>query len=450
MTRSRRAAAVSAVFMSLGLCGAVVFASGPFTAPNSADAAQMAAVNPTEIPGCDVDPAGPCEEVTEEPNPVVTVTVTADTSPPVPQKTVTTTVTVPPATSPAKPKPKPPKVKPPKVTVPETSAPVVVPLPTSAPVIQPSAVVPEPTPTEQDPVFPSTEQVPSQLSTAPAEPTSAATFDDPTAASVPYEIRNAGSGFNAPELSRQLGIPALILVLLVLFGVLIFEGRLRRLAHASAVRRAGPRAPGQRDFVDPMGYPAGPGYVPAPGFPPTVYQNGTAYAPIISFVPMQMYPATPEDYSPERYPQSYEQPTAYIPGQDDAPHSSTGPFPRSPEGFPGAAFPQEPPRSDDQGAEPFDYFGDRSRTAAQERPGLRDGGVAQQGFGEFPGAPFPQEPPRGGQGLFAARGRSGSEAPFSEPQSSPSGGAELNETAVYPLPGQKDGKRKRGLFRRSR
>ncbi|MFD2348918.1 hypothetical protein ACFSTC_05160 [Nonomuraea ferruginea] len=118
------------------------------------------------------------------------------------------------------------------------------------------------------------------------------------------EVRNAAPEYDQRSLTQRLSIPALIMVLLALFAVLIFEGRLRRMAHAAAVRKAGPQAgayPGaypQQPGPYPHqaeGYPAGPGYatagVAAPGYP-----GGTAYAPIISFVPVQTFPSGQVQY----------------------------------------------------------------------------------------------------------------------------------------------------------
>ncbi|MFD0890213.1 hypothetical protein ACFQ08_37190, partial [Streptosporangium algeriense] len=235
MRRSRRAATVSAVLVSVGVCAGLVVANAPFANRVPVGVTQLLAANPSEIPGCDIDPAGPCEE----PTPIVTVTVTSDPDPlppsPTPQKTVTTTVTVTPTSKPKKPK---------KTTAPQTTdaplpPPAAVETPTSAPVVPDPTPAPDPTPSDQAPVFPTTEETqpsPTPVPSATPEPTESTTFEDNGPASVPYEIRNAGSDFDAAGLSQRLGIPALVLALLVLFAVLIFEGRLRRLAHASAVR----------------------------------------------------------------------------------------------------------------------------------------------------------------------------------------------------------------------
>ncbi|MFF0306698.1 hypothetical protein ACFYSC_04680 [Streptosporangium sp. NPDC004379] len=341
--------------MSLGLSGAVLLAAAPLTAPISDPATMLVADTPGEIPGCDTDPSAPCAD---EPTPIVTVTVTAppEEEPPAPPKpaprTVHTTVIVPPK----KPKtPKPTKTVHETVTVPppqQTSAAPVVPPPTTPandPVAPPSS--------DPDPSFPSTETQPQTQPTAvptATPPPSETPFEEPASAPVRHEIRNAGSEFDSATLSGQLAIPALILVLLVLFAVLIFEGRLRRLAHAAAVRRAGPRAADYRGPIDPVaypagpaGYPAGPGYAAAPGFPPA-YQGGTAYAPIVSLVPMHMYPqGYPEGYAPEAYGRPYEHPyggqpyeTAYLPpGHPGHEHAPAGYPPQGHEQHASAGYP---------------------------------------------------------------------------------------------------------------
>ncbi|WP_436761622.1 hypothetical protein [Streptosporangium sp. V21-05] len=484
--------------MSLGLSGVVLLALAPFTGSSAAGATvRVMSVDPSRIEGCDVDPAGPCEE----PTPIVTVTVTEDPQgggseeTAVPQKTVTTTITVP-----ASPKPKPPKTTsapPPPPQETEVAPPP--PVQNTMPPVTPPADTAG-TPENNVPQFPPTSPDPNQLPAATPTPADTATLDESASGSSVYEIRNAGSEFDGATLSRQLGIPALILVLLVLFAVLIFEGRLRRLAHAAAVRRAGPRGMG-RDPMDPMAYPGGPGYGPGP------YQGGTAYAPIISFVPMQMYaPVYPEGYTPDQYPQGYDQTTAYLPapGYEQQPVAGHGdPYdPRT--GY------VQPGRPGQAGQAPYGpTVQDGSPAAFQSTQGFGpDSGEGRlpQGAPEFPGAPFPQEPARGdvggdglrddfrsfgptapgpddasGQGSSPdrplqsgpqdgptplgreARGdRSVAEGrPFGpEPQGGPVQGpgetgsgerspVEPTPTAVYPLPGQDTGKKKRGLFRRS-
>ncbi|GAA2890301.1 hypothetical protein GCM10010517_54610 [Streptosporangium fragile] len=515
--------------MSLGLSGVVLLAVAPLTGPSRADATvRVVVAQPSEIPGCDVDPAGPCP--TEEPTPVVTVTQTVDpTATAVPQETVTTTVTVPP------------KTQTPTTT---TTAPAPPPQETSAPPQETAAppVVPSAAPTatqseEPDVQFPSADTS-QPIPSAEPSPNVIPTPQNNSSTSA-LELRNAGSEFDGATLSRQLGIPALILVLLVLFAVLIFEGRLRRLAHAAAVRRAGPRPGGYRaDPMDPGGYPAVPGY--GPGFG---YQTGTAYAPIISLVPMQMYaPVYPEGYPPEQFQHPYEHTTAQYPyehttafvpppGQEQQP-GAYGQAPYGPVGQPGqdvppAAFhgpgvpppgpvphegplPQGPwqerpgegvqssgperPEDSSGGDRPQ---GEEGRIGPQEgfpplgpQPPLGPeqggpdgprqgpggefhpfgpepaGGRPAQGTAEFPGAPFPQEPGQGGPGEgfrpFGPEPGPGGPVPGMHGpvpgmhggpgQGSPAGPpppGEPAQTAVYPLPGQETGKKKRGLFRRS-
>ncbi|MBG0825670.1 hypothetical protein HS048_33845 [Planomonospora sp. ID91781] len=385
MTRPHRTAAVSAVLVSLGLTGVIVTAAASLAGAGQASAAARTVLaEPTQIPGCDVDPAAECQdqpEVPEEPAPVVTVTVTAnpDGTAPKPsastpgQVTVTATVTAPPK--------KPSKTAAATTT---TAAPPPAPTQTAQQTVQPppsNPVEPPVTSTpeieETEPQFPTAEPSPAEtLPTASPEP-STSTFAEPDPATVPYEIRNATSGSSPAALSQQLGIPALILVLLVLFGVLIFEGRLRRLAHAAAVRRAGPR-----------GYPAGPGYASAPGLPYGSHQGGTAYAPIISFVPMQMYPQV----HPEAYPagQPYDPATAHMPppGFEQYPYGAFeqhhhGPSEQHPHPFEHGPFEQGP-----HGPEtPGPMFREQTPPTGPEFYGESHGGPLAQESGSFPGGP---------------------------------------------------------------
>ncbi|MEU3165936.1 hypothetical protein [Streptosporangium sp. NPDC006930] len=506
MTRARRRAAFSAVAMSVGLSGAVLLTLAPLTGSSAAGATvRTMVIEPSQVEGCDVDPAGPCEE----PTPVVTVTVTED--PEVPQETVTTTITVP-----ASPKPKPTKTTAAPPPPPPQETAVAPPPVQDPPPVVPTAEANTPENSENnEPQFPQTTPEPNQqLPAAEPTPSDTATLDQSSSGTSVYEIRNAGSEFDGATLSRQLGIPALILVLLVLFAVLIFEGRLRRMAHAAAIRRAGPRG------MDPMAYPGGPGYAAA-----GPYQGGTAYAPIISFVPMQMYaPVYPEGYTPEQYPHGYDQTTAYMPAPGHEQHPATGhgapydprtgqvypvppgqspygptlqdgptpqggaaafqgtPHPgqdsregRLPQGapeFPGAPFPQEPARSR-PGDDPLDDFRPAvtddapGQVPSQDRPlndGPQDGlpplGREPQGdlggskgevmtFGPQPQDGPGQGPGEGGPGEARPGGdqSTGGERPPAGPAS----------TAIYPIPGQEtgkssgkdSGKKKRGLFRRS-
>ena len=205
----------------------------------------------------------------------------------------------------------------------------------------------------------------------------------------------------------------------MLFAVLIFEGRLRRLAHAAAIRRAGPRGLSR----DPMGYAAGPGYGPTPGYPHGAYQGGTAYAPIISFVPMQMYaPVYPEGYSPEQYGQQYAQApeqygqTAYMPapGHEQYPAGQGeqyGPQPGQGQQTAGPGAQGSRPtarwitsrRSRARWATPLPPTRVFRRTARTSREIVSRGCRVRSRErrspiepGEFPGAPSPQEPTRPG------------------------------------------------------
>ncbi|WP_433366954.1 hypothetical protein [Streptosporangium sp. CA-115845] len=479
--------------MSFGISGAFLVAVAPLTGSSVAGATVRTMVaDPSYIPGCDVDPAGPCEE----PTPIVTVTVTEDPGggtpeeSPVPQKTVTTTVTVPPA-KPSKTPTPPPAQEPVAPPAQETSAPIAPPETEASPSASEEAEVQFPASTPSD-----------TLPAATPTPEESATFDENAAGSSVAEIRNANAEFDGATLSRQLGIPALILVLLVLFAVLIFEGRLRRLAHAAAIRRAGPRGMGPRvDSMDPMAYHGGPGYAAGPGFVPGPYQSGTAYAPIISLVPMQMYsPVYPEGYAPGQYPYGYEQTTAYLPGpgyEQQAtghgdPYGQTvqGQVPYGPVGQDGSAaafhgtqpFGQEPQGDRNLPAGPqgdFQPFGPESQGApgqgALGQSGPGQSGPDEHAQPEFPGAPFPQEPARGGPGGHGGSvdGAHGSGAhgsggppvhggpggdtatligpggPGSRPDAGEQPPTGPGSTAVYPLPGQDTGKKKRGLFRRS-
>ncbi|GAA1278135.1 hypothetical protein GCM10009677_35490 [Sphaerisporangium rubeum] len=315
--------AVSAVVASLGLTGVVLLAVAPMTTPR-ANAANAAVADPTSVEPewGDVTDSG-----TPEPDPEVTVTVTQE-----PDPTVTKTRTV--APDPTKTikvtkKPKPPASNTAPVVPPAATQPP----PTSMPVLPTNAPVDSPTP----PATESPVQDP-QLSLAPVDPpsdpgpTPAASFEEPTPDSVPIEIRNASPEYDQLTLSRKLAIPGVLLAVLVMLGVLVFEGRMRRMAHAAAVRRAGPRSPGRH-----RGDPEMP---PMPGYP--IYQNGAAYAPIISFVPVH-----PGHYGdPQQQPYGYQyvyDPNAAF-GQHGVPHPGMG----MPTGMYGPAEPW--PRTADPGA----------------------------------------------------------------------------------------------------
>ncbi|MFI6325261.1 hypothetical protein ACIBG8_47635 [Nonomuraea sp. NPDC050556] len=266
---ARRVTAVSAMLLSLALSGTAVAAAVPLLGASAwAD------------PGVDPCDAG---ETCDPPEATVTVTTTLPTISPT-EAVTTITVT-----------PTPKKTKTPKPTPTKTDAPT----PTQAPTITqnpqpistaPSVPVSTPAPTTPEPEV----ALPTVNDTPTTQPTTDTTASETEP--VQLEMHKAQDEFDQSTLTKQLSIPALILVLLALFAVLIFEGRLRRLAHAAAVRRAGPQQP-EAAAPMPPGYPAGPGYataaMAAPGYP-----GGTAYAPIISFVPIQTYPSGPVQYAP--------------------------------------------------------------------------------------------------------------------------------------------------------
>ncbi|MFB9250724.1 hypothetical protein ACFFWE_20995 [Sphaerisporangium melleum] len=339
--------AVSAVVGALGLTGAVLLATAPMTAPKAN--AQVVRADPTDqVEPTDptiTDPGGLDES--PEPEPTVTVTITES-----PDPTVTRTRTVTPKpTKTAKPTAKPTATKTAPVVPPP--APTYENTPSSLPVIPPTPPVDTPlTPAETpapDPMLSLALATPTPTPTqSETEALDAMSFDDPTPDSVPIEIRNATPEYDQLTLSRKLAIPGVLLAVLVMLGVLIFEGRVRRLAHAAAIRKAGPRTPG-RHRGD--GFPVG---LPMPGYP--VYHEGAAYAPIISFVPVQGYPGMPGSgpsaplgYGNPQDPHAYD-PQAYGAVFDQGPvgHARPGPI-ALPAGMSGPADPwprdgvQEPP-----------------------------------------------------------------------------------------------------------
>jgi hypothetical protein len=355
---------VSAIVLALGLSGA---GAAPFIM-QSASASVVAAdpVEPCDVGQvCDLDPPDdvtvtvtttigeppPPEEEQEAPATTVTKTVTAS-----PEPTTTKTVTAKPTKTTSTPTPTKPS------TPATTQAPPQQPLPT-----QPDIEVPPVTPTSSTPTPDAAVEMPTVAPTDPV--TTAPPPSQSQAASteeVPLELRQAAPEYDQRTLTQKLSIPALVLVLLALFGVLIFEGRLRRMAHAAAVRKAGPQLPPDAQPMPPGGYPAGPGYatahIAAPGYP-----GGTAYAPIISFVPVQTFPtAPPPGYQDpnQPYPHGYAQepaPPAEQPqepvvlGPDQFDSYSEPPKSRERDLFE-PAIPPEPPASDipPGGAGPFD------------------------------------------------------------------------------------------------
>ncbi|MGV9303602.1 hypothetical protein ACWDLG_09540 [Nonomuraea sp. NPDC003727] len=275
----RRLTAVSALLLSLGISGGVVLAAVPLI--SQVASASVVARDPGDaIPPCD---AGEACEPTEV---VTTVTITTTLGSPTPTPTdpvttVTTTVTPSPTKTSKAPEPEKTTAKPPATQAPPVQQPPPVVPSTDVSVPSAPADTAEETPTFSFPTV--QDDTPSQ---APSEPTTAVSDSEELV------VRNAAPEYDQTTLSRKLGIPALVLVLLALFAVLIFEGRLRRMAHAAAVRRAGPQQPGHHrgePAAEPYGgYPAGPGFAgPVP-----------AYAPIISFVPVQTYPGGPAQYQP--------------------------------------------------------------------------------------------------------------------------------------------------------
>jgi outer membrane biosynthesis protein TonB len=301
---SRRLTAVSALLLAMGLSAA---AATPFVAQGAS--AAVVRLDPGVEPPCDEN--GVCE------NPEVTVTVT--TTLPTPTQdgptevTVTQTVTAKPTKT----------SKSPKASK--------TPTPTPTPQPQVESQPPPLTQPTQAPIVPSTSQAPEetvQLPSVAPETSIPTTETTPSEVSeqVQLEARNAQPEFDQSSLTRNLAIPALVLVLLALFAVLVFEGRLRKMAHAAAVRKAGPQAPPG----DVHGYPAGPGFAgPYQGHP------GMAYAPIISLVPVQTYPTVHMPYGqahsdPAAYGhQGYPDPAMYP--QQPVPHYEPEPVYQEPE-----------------------------------------------------------------------------------------------------------------------
>ncbi len=315
----RRLTAVSALLLSLGISGGVVLTAVPFI--GQVASASVAARDPGDvIPPCDAgESCEPTEVVT-----TVTITSTLPTPTPTPTDPVTTvTTTVTPKATKTTKAPDPTTDKPTTQAPPVQPPPVVPSADVSVP--QTSAEVSEPAPTFS---FPAVQETPSQTSTGPSAEPSTAVSD-----SEELVVRNAAPEYDQTQLSRKLGIPALVLVLLALFAVLIFEGRLRRLAHAAAVRRAGPQGPVGRHrgepVPEPYGYPAGPGFAgPVP-----------AYAPIISFVPVQTYPGGPAQYAPV-YQQPFPQdPSMYGPPTDYPAYAQPG-YPQPEQTYPEHAEPE--------------------------------------------------------------------------------------------------------------
>ncbi|NAS27278.1 hypothetical protein GT755_37120 [Herbidospora sp. NEAU-GS84] len=252
--------------------------------------------------------------------------------------TVTTTITMTPSPTPSEA----------VVTVTQTVTPTPTKKPTTPPAQQtqdpPQEQQPIPTVTQEQPVAPPTNDVaPPPAETVPSDPAESepgvtlAPADPPTGAQptqgggmnqpVPetaqVEIRNATPYFDEVTLSRKLAVPAAVLVLLALLAWLIFEGRLRRLAHAAAVRKAGPQLPPNVAMMPYPGYPMQP-YGPQP------YPYGQPYPPqqppqqVVNYVPVPYPMPFPTPAAP---PQDYTQPYVY---QQQPPTPPPAPAPPSP------------------------------------------------------------------------------------------------------------------------
>ncbi|MBX6385080.1 MAG: hypothetical protein IRZ07_19270 [Microbispora sp.] len=252
-----------------------------------------ASADPTPVEGCnpDLDPQH-CAVVT------VTITVTptgseaSPTSDPVVTKTITITPT--PTHSPTPKQVTTSTAPPASTTEQDPPAQSTQQLPTQ-PISTPELPAANTSPTPEDEgqvVLPtaSTEQTPDATQQTPG---SGVTFEPPDPETVPIEIRNATPEYDKPELAHWLAIPAAVLVGVALLTWLIFEGRVRRMAHAAVVRRGG-TAVARTPAPEAAAYPAA-----APG-----------YAPMVGFVPVQTY-AVSYPQQPYAYPVSYGYPQPY-------------------------------------------------------------------------------------------------------------------------------------------
>ncbi|MFI7126269.1 hypothetical protein ACIBQ1_11295 [Nonomuraea sp. NPDC050153] len=401
-----RATATAAVVLALGLAGA---GATPFIVQSAS--ASVSAYDP-------VDPCDAGEVCDTTPQTTVTVTETAGTPEPEdPETTITKTVTSTPTKASKTPKPT-------KSTTPPAT--------TSAP---PQQDNPQPLPTQPIPSSTPTQStsepaidIPEVASSEPVTPPSAQPSDTQPASSeeVPLELRNAAPEFDQKSLTQKLSIPALVLVLLALFAVLIFEGRLRRMAHAAAVRKAGPQL-GRPDMPAPPGggYPAGPGYYGTAAFPAPGYPGGTAYAPIISFVPVQTYPSgpmpgyeEPHPYPPQGYAQETTpapEPVVLHPDEFDS-YNHEPPAPKEFRDPFEPVVPAAPPPADipPGGGDPYEVPG-------QERP---LGPVSASESGD-------SEPWQGGTSLFDPPPRNQEQQDYDPP---PYLAPDAEATVVQPLP----------------
>ncbi|MFI0422414.1 hypothetical protein [Spongiactinospora sp. 9N601] len=328
MSRQGRAKAVSVLVVTIGLCGAGVLAAAPLIGSSAAaDAGSTRAVvaaSPTKPePPENAGPEVP-EDSDLEPEVTVTVTVTPEDTDPV---EVTETVTVTPK-KPKKPKPTKPVKTPPPAPDPTTAAPQPQPLPSQEipeiPANTATADVPDPS-VGQSVSLPAATATP--LNTPPSSQATMVTQAQTTEA-IAVELREGTPETDRVRLSRQLGIPALVLTLLALFAVLFYEKKLRRMAHAAAVRTAGPGVAGDPaaypGYPGYPGYPAGPGYVA--NYVPGGYPAGPAYTTVVSFVPVPQQPVPPYE----------QQPVLQLQPEADA-------GPAKPTDKPAAELPSDPP-----------------------------------------------------------------------------------------------------------
>ncbi len=377
--RARRA--VSAVVMALGLTGGVMLAGAPIFAAHAAatddpDGGIVVPINPGEEPSTQITVTVTTTPPPDTSQPVVTMTTTISPDPTV---TMTRTVT---------PKPKPTQTAP---EVPQN--PPVVP---SSAATQPAPSQPENTPTQTDdvvlpPASPSPTPTPSPVPSVTGTDAAIAspTFSEPDPDSVQFEIRNASPEYDELGLSRELAIPGILLVLLIIFAVFLFQGRLQRLAQDAAVRKAGPRSPGRH-----RGEQAA---APAP------YQP---YAPVIGILPMQTYvmPQAPQppayvdprtgypagylDYQPyaqQGYAQQAYAPQGYA-QQEYRPSSAPAPEPAAQDASAQASLPAAPEAAPpaSEAASPADEAApaEPEPTKWFERPEIPEGQEPLPGLGD--------------------------------------------------------------------
>ncbi|WP_066371494.1 hypothetical protein [Herbidospora mongoliensis] len=272
------------------------------------------------------NPVDPCD--TGQACDTVTTTITTTPSPTPSEAVVTVTQTVTPT----------PTAKPTKQPTQEEQPTQEQPAPTQDAVVPTNDVAPPPA--QVDPPADQTVDPPADdpgVTLAPAEPTTATQpttgMSQPVPETAQVEIRNATPYFDEVTLSRKLAVPAAVLVLLALLAWLIFEGRLRRLAHAAAVRKAGPQMPPNMAMMPYPGYPMQP-YgqqygQPYPGPYPGQPYPGQPYPPqppqqVVNYVPVPYPMPFP---TPAPAPQDYTQPYVY---QQQPPPQAPPPAPPSP------------------------------------------------------------------------------------------------------------------------